>query len=134
MRQRRGMADASIEGMSLFKRPRDLVDEIRRELDAGARVSYPSRQRSPITGESGGMIGEEVERAVWEALRLWDPEMALPVCPLTGQVYCSGEWIDLISFLRDQIAKPLLGKVSDRSLLDLVEREMGLYHQHVLVG
>ena len=112
--------------MSVFKRSRDLVDEIRRELDARSGTRHaPPRHVG---------VGEEIERAVWEALRFWDSERALPVCPLTGQVYCDGEWLDIVTFLRDRIAKPLIGKLSDQALLDLVEREMGLYHQHVLVG
>ncbi|SDU27819.1 hypothetical protein SAMN05444156_3021 [Verrucomicrobium sp. GAS474] len=108
----------------------DLVEEIRRELDSRAI----GKGKSVAAGHKWPQgLGEEIERAVWEALRLWDAELALPVCPLTGQVYAGGEWIDLVTYLRDHIAKPLVGKFSDRALLDLVEREMSLYHQHVLV-
>jgi len=81
----------------------------------------------------GGLM-EELERSVWEALRLWDTEMALPVCLITGQVYYGGEWVDVVGFLRDRIAKPVIEKFSDQALLDLVDREMSLYRQHVLVG
>ncbi len=124
------MADASIKRtMNLFARSGGMAEGVRKWIGGTGGEEALAKTKSRAY-----WLVEELERAVWEALRLWDPEMALPVCPLTGQVYLDGEWIDVVAFLRKRIAKPLVGKLSDQALLDLVERELGLYHQHILVG